>query len=202
MAVFRNRSTNTAPVTLSTSYLTGSPRKGISTTTFTSRGGSAPAPILSRLIAYDPYFPRKRSRARRQWACAAAWRSTLLPRQSFKTPAIHSAAMMLRIDLTFEAVRDIVNVLKTIHEQSLRRRERPHAAAADQQDRYRLRRLSGTERPQGVPHLPREIRIDPPVRLIHPRHVRRAGGVSDEEIFSARTDINQHGVLPVLQDRQ
>ena len=107
--------------------------------------------------------------------------------------------MMLRIDLAFEAVRYIVNILKTIHEQSLRRRERTHTAAADQQNRYCFRRLPGTEHMQDRPHLPREIRIDPPVWLIHPRHVHRAGGVSNEEIFSTRTDINQHGARLILQ---
>src|SRR5512141_1880736 len=45
-----NRSTNTAPVSLSTSYLIGSPRIGISMITLQSFGTSLPAGTRSRFI--------------------------------------------------------------------------------------------------------------------------------------------------------
>src|SRR5262249_51175376 len=45
------RSTNTAPVSLSTSYLIGSPRIGISMITLQSLGTSLPAGTRSRLMA-------------------------------------------------------------------------------------------------------------------------------------------------------
>src|SRR5579864_8273856 len=48
------RSTNTAPVSLSTSYLIGSPCIGISTTTLQSFGTSAPAGTRSRFIDVPP----------------------------------------------------------------------------------------------------------------------------------------------------
>src|SRR6476469_6526777 len=48
------RSTNTAPVSLSTSYLIGSPCIGISMTTLQSFGTSAPAGTRSRLIDVPP----------------------------------------------------------------------------------------------------------------------------------------------------
>src|SRR5450432_4527015 len=51
MAVDMNRSTNTVPVSLSTSYLTGSPCIGISITTLQSFGTSLPAGTRSKLIA-------------------------------------------------------------------------------------------------------------------------------------------------------
>src|SRR5581483_2361748 len=50
MAVYRKRSTISAPAALSISYLIGSPPTGTSTTTFTSRGGSRPTEIASRRI--------------------------------------------------------------------------------------------------------------------------------------------------------
>lgn len=49
------RSTNTAPVSLSTSYLIGSPCMGISMTTLQSFGTSRPAGTRSRLIARSVY---------------------------------------------------------------------------------------------------------------------------------------------------
>src|SRR5205814_9436766 len=50
MAVDMKRSTNTAPVSLSTSYLIGSPRIGISMITLQSFGTSLPAGTRSRFI--------------------------------------------------------------------------------------------------------------------------------------------------------
>src|SRR5581483_10749327 len=49
------RSTNTAPVSLSTSYLIGSPCMGISMTTLQSFGRSRPAGTRSRLMARSLY---------------------------------------------------------------------------------------------------------------------------------------------------
>src|SRR4051812_6233021 len=50
-----NRSTNTAPVSLSTSYLIASPCMGISMTTLQSFGTSRPAGTRSRLMARGLY---------------------------------------------------------------------------------------------------------------------------------------------------
>src|SRR6185369_5759707 len=47
-----NRSTNTAPVSLSTSYLIGSPRIGISTITLQSFGTSLPEGTRSRFMRW------------------------------------------------------------------------------------------------------------------------------------------------------
>jgi hypothetical protein len=68
MAVDMKRSTNTAPVSLSTSYLIASPCMGISMTTLQSFGRSRPAGTRSRLMARGLYrraasgVPRRRRR--------------------------------------------------------------------------------------------------------------------------------------------
>src|SRR4051812_1366574 len=52
MAVYRKRSTMSAPDSLSISYLIGSPPTGTSTITFTSFGGSLPMDTDSRRIQF------------------------------------------------------------------------------------------------------------------------------------------------------
>ena len=54
MAVDMNRSTNIAPVSLSTSYLIGSAFIGISMITLTSFGTSWPVVTRSRFIVFFP----------------------------------------------------------------------------------------------------------------------------------------------------
>src|SRR5208282_2025745 len=54
IAVCRNRSTNSAPESLSSSYLTGSPPCGISTTTLMSFGGARPTGTFARSMAGAP----------------------------------------------------------------------------------------------------------------------------------------------------
>src|SRR6266545_4935104 len=68
------RSTNTAPVSLSTSYLIGSPRIGISMITLQSLGTSLPAGTRSRLIVYTLGAARRPSE-REQFALGAARRA-------------------------------------------------------------------------------------------------------------------------------
>src|SRR5436190_8870622 len=57
MAVYRNRSTNSAPDALSTSYLIGSPPIGTSTMTFTSSGGLMPVLIASMFMVGSVLLP-------------------------------------------------------------------------------------------------------------------------------------------------
>src|SRR6266496_4708998 len=68
------RSTKTAPVSLSTSYLIGSPRIGISMITLQSLGTSLPAGTRSRLIVYSLGAARRPSE-REQFALGAARRT-------------------------------------------------------------------------------------------------------------------------------
>src|SRR5215813_8184374 len=80
MAVCRKRSTNSAPDSLSSSYFTGSPPRGISMMAFTSQGGLRPmgifemSMILCLLLRHGsmyrrriaPHHPQKENQARQR----------------------------------------------------------------------------------------------------------------------------------------
>src|SRR5215469_15054046 len=59
MGVERMRSTKIAPLSLSTSYLTGSASFGISMTTLISFGTSRPALTISRPMGYSLHLPKR-----------------------------------------------------------------------------------------------------------------------------------------------
>src|SRR5882724_9516671 len=71
MAVCRKRSTKSAPESLSSSYFTGSPPKGISMMALTSQGGLRPMGILEMSIAFRLRLQRL-GRTRSRWRGIAA----------------------------------------------------------------------------------------------------------------------------------
>src|SRR5262249_488464 len=73
MAVCRNRSTKSAPDSLSISYFTGSPPSGISMMALTSQGGLRPMAIFEMSMTGPPPLAGRRGARRRGIAAHHRW---------------------------------------------------------------------------------------------------------------------------------
>src|SRR5512134_622094 len=123
---------------------------------------------------------------------AEAARSALLPRQPFEAPAGPGAAVVLLVELAFEAVQHVPHFREAGFLERAAGVERAVAAAADEDDRaVDARRLL---------YVRDEIRVHFPVRAVVPRHEDRARRMPHEQVLHLAAAIDEDRVRILLQE--
>jgi len=118
--------------------------------------------------------------------------SALLPRQAVKAPAIVGGALMVVVQLAFEAIQNVVNVGKAVLFQIFAGFFRTVAGAANQNHRPMVR--------GGHAHLAEEMRVQIPIDAFVPGNQNRADRMADKQEFKFRTAVDQHGISLIFKE--
>ena len=110
------------------------------------------------------------------------------------SPAVHRAAMMVVVELAFEAVQHVEHPSEPGGFKGVAGIDRAISAAADQHHRT-IPGMAGE-----LLHFPYEVGVDFPVGAVIPRDVADAGRMPDEEEFHFTTTIDKQGAGSLAQE--
>jgi len=102
---------------------------------------------------------------------------------------------LVRIELAFEAVKDVDHVVEAGALQRITGLERAISGPADEDDGALLE-----VRPGDLLHLPDEVRIQLPVGAVVPRHHHRALGMPDEHVLHLAAAVDEDRVGMGLEE--
>lgn len=119
-----------------------------------------------------------------------------------EAPATDTTAMMPRIQLPLESLRDVVYFIKSVFYQQLTGLQGALSTTADKDNRrtaeIAVRAAYSAE--DELTYLSHEMRIDLPIGLVDPRHMHSASGMPHEQVLHVGTYIDQKRTGIVLDE--
>src|SRR3989338_932156 len=110
--------------------------------------------------------------------------SGLRPRQAFEAPAVVRVAMVVFVEVAFESVRNIIDIMQTGFFQRLSRFRRAAPGTADEHD--------GAIDAGGLAHMRNEHRVDLPVRAVHPGDMDGAARMADKHVLHLAAHVDEY----------